>query len=179
MNRLTSMPACISFSADSLIRSLLPSTSSPPSVVTSSRVSGTKQANSGFTLMEMVVSLFLIILMENRRRGMFLGYGVKPLYGVGDAVRRYHGYYFSWAIIYTFWYHPIETTLGHLFGTFYILLIFLQGSLFFVAFPGLCPGLLSAALLRRTENTVLPNLGLLVRSARSESHGRSYSATNR
>ena len=49
----------------------------------------------------------------------------------GYALRRYHGYYFSWAVIYTFWYHPIELTLGHLLGTFYVLMLLLQGSLFF------------------------------------------------
>ncbi len=80
------------------------------------------------------IMLFLIILMENRRRGMFLGYGVKPLYGVGDAVRRYHGYYFSWAIIYTFWYHPVEMTSGHLAGFAYMMLLILQSSLFFTRF---------------------------------------------
>ena len=78
--------------------------------------------------------LFLIILMENRRRGLFMGYKVKQLYGVGDAVRRYHGYYFSWAIIYTFWYHPVEMTSGHIAGFAYMMLLILQSSLFFTRF---------------------------------------------
>jgi len=78
--------------------------------------------------------LFLIILMENRRRGLFLGKGVKALYGVGDAVRRYHGYYFAWAIIYTFWYHPVEMTSGHIAGFAYMTLLLLQSSLFFTRF---------------------------------------------
>ncbi|MGI9342251.1 MAG: hypothetical protein ACR2QV_05340 [Gammaproteobacteria bacterium] len=78
--------------------------------------------------------LFLILLMENKRRGLFFGYGAKPLYGVGDAVRRYHGYYFSWAIIYTFWYHPVEMTSGHLAGFAYMMLLLLQCSLFFTRF---------------------------------------------
>jgi hypothetical protein len=78
--------------------------------------------------------LFLIILMENRRRGLFLGKPVKALYGVGDATRRYHGYYFSWAIIYTFWYHPVEITSGHLAGFAYMMLLILQSSLFFTRF---------------------------------------------
>ena len=25
-----------------------------------------------------------------------------------DVAKRYHGYVFSWAVIYTFWYHPME-----------------------------------------------------------------------
>jgi len=78
--------------------------------------------------------LFLIILMENRRRGLFLGKSVKALYGVGDTVRRYHGYYFSWAIIYTFWYHPVEMTSGHLAGFAYMMLLVLQSSLFFTRY---------------------------------------------
>ena len=78
--------------------------------------------------------LFFIILMENRRRGLFLGKPVKALYGVGDSVRRYHGYYFSWAIIYTFWYHPVEITSGHLAGFAYMSLLILQSSLFFTRF---------------------------------------------
>ena len=78
--------------------------------------------------------LFLIILMENRRRGLFFGKPVKALYGVGDAVKRYHGYYFSWAIIYTFWYHPVELTSGHLAGYAYMSLLILQSSLFFTKF---------------------------------------------
>ena len=78
--------------------------------------------------------LFLIILMENRRRGLFLGKPVKALYGVGDTVKRYHGYYFSWAIIYTFWYHPVELTSGHLAGFAYMMLLILQSSLFFTRF---------------------------------------------
>jgi hypothetical protein len=46
-------------------------------------------------------------------------------------VRRYHGYYFAWATVYTFWYHPMVNTSGHLIGFFYMFLLLLQGSLFF------------------------------------------------
>jgi hypothetical protein len=34
-----------------------------------------------------------------------------------EYVRKYHGYFFSWAVIYTFWYHPMENTYGHALGT--------------------------------------------------------------
>ena len=47
------------------------------------------------------------------------------------AAKTYHGYYFSWAIIYTFWYHPMVMTQGHLLGFFYMFLLLLQGSLFY------------------------------------------------
>lgn len=81
-----------------------------------------------------VLMLWLILLMENRRRGLVFGRPVAFLNTAGDAVRRYHGYYFSWAIIYTFWYHPIEMTPGHLAGFAYMALLFLQSSLFFTRY---------------------------------------------
>ena len=86
------------------------------------------------SMMSVILMLWLILLMENRRRGLLFGWGPKFLNNAGDAVRRYHGYYFSWAIIYTFWYHPIELTSGHLAGFAYMFLLMLQGSLFFTRF---------------------------------------------
>ena len=81
-----------------------------------------------------VIMLLLILIMENGRRGLFFSKPVRALNGVGAVVRRYHGYYISWAITYTFWYHPIEITSGHLIGTFYMFMLFLQGSLFYTRF---------------------------------------------
>jgi hypothetical protein len=81
-----------------------------------------------------VLMLFLILLMENQRRGLFFGRRAPFLETAGDAVRRYHGYYFSWAIIYTFWYHPVEMTYGHLAGFAYMNLLLLQSSLFFTRY---------------------------------------------
>jgi hypothetical protein len=78
--------------------------------------------------------LFLILLMENNRRGLFFGKRIPQLATTGDAVRRYHGYYFSWAIIYTFWYHPVEITPGHIAGFSYMSLLLLQSSLFFTRY---------------------------------------------
>ena len=78
-----------------------------------------------------ILLLVMVLLMENQRRGLFFGKKIKVLNKPGKLVRYYHGYIFSWAVIYTFWYHPMESTSGHLIGTFYTLLIMLQGSLFF------------------------------------------------
>lgn len=86
------------------------------------------------SMMSVVLMLFLILLMENGRRGLFFGKPVEGLRKVGDTVKRYHGYYFSWAIIYTFWYHPVELTSGHLAGFAYMMLLLLQSSLFFTRF---------------------------------------------
>jgi len=81
-----------------------------------------------------ILMLLLILLMENGRRGLFFGRKVASLEGTGEMVRRYHGYYFSWAIIYTFWYHPVELTSGHIAGFAYMMLLLLQSSLFFTRF---------------------------------------------
>lgn len=78
-----------------------------------------------------IVLLVLVLLMENQRRGLAFGLRAPGLKTAGEVTRRYHGYFFSWAVIYTFWYHPMEDTFGHLLGTFYTLLIVLQGSLFY------------------------------------------------
>ncbi|MCF6471403.1 hypothetical protein FAF44_23855 [Nonomuraea sp. MG754425] len=77
-----------------------------------------------------VLLLVLVLLMENRRRGLFLGKPVPLGRAVVDFARRYHGYLFAWAAVYTFWYHPAEATSGHLIGFFYMFLLLLQGSLF-------------------------------------------------
>ena len=75
--------------------------------------------------------LVWVLLMENPRRGLFFGKKIGFPRRLTDAARRYHGYYFAWAIVYTFWYHPMEATSGHLIGFLYMFLLMLQGSLFF------------------------------------------------
>jgi hypothetical protein len=79
-----------------------------------------------------ILLLLAVLLIENRRRGIAFG---QPWGGFvrasGDVVRRYHGYYFAWATIYTFWYHPMLATYGHLLGFLYMFLLFTQASLFF------------------------------------------------
>lgn len=78
-----------------------------------------------------IVMLVVILLMETRRRGLFWGKKIGALDESGGFWRRYHGYVFAWAIIYTFWFHPTVATLGHLIGFLYMFLLMLQGSLFF------------------------------------------------
>jgi hypothetical protein len=77
-----------------------------------------------------ILMLVAILLMENQRRGLFLGKRVSFKKQVGSFSRKYHGYLFAWATVYTFWYHPMENTPGHLVGFFYMFLLLLQGSLF-------------------------------------------------
>jgi len=78
-----------------------------------------------------IVLLVWILLMENNRRGMFFGKKLPIGQRIIRFARKYHGYFFAWATIYTFWYHPMEPTSGHLIGFFYMFLLLLQGSLFF------------------------------------------------
>lgn len=78
-----------------------------------------------------VLLLVFVLIMENPRRGMFFGKRAPLREEVVRWLRKYHGYYFAWAAIYTFWYHPMEPTSGHLIGFFYMFLLLLQGSLFF------------------------------------------------
>ncbi len=85
-------------------------------------------------LVSVAIMLIWVLLMETPRRGLF--FGKKPPFSksIIRAAKKYHGYYFSWAIIYTFWYHPTEATWGHLMGFSYIFVLLLQGSLFFTRF---------------------------------------------
>jgi len=78
-----------------------------------------------------IIMLVLILHMENQRRGVFFGRRIRFLTETGRVVRKYHGYVFSWAIVYTFWFHPMENTSGHLLGFFYMFMLMAQGSLFF------------------------------------------------
>jgi hypothetical protein len=88
-----------------------------------------------------IMMLVLIIAMEYKDRGILFGWpSNKPnkvtwYLRLGDVymklIRKYHGYAFSWAAIYTFWYHPMESTVGHVMGFMYTSMMMLQGSLIF------------------------------------------------
>lgn len=78
-----------------------------------------------------ILMLVVIIMMETDRRGMWFGQPNSLFLEAADVAKRYHGYIFSWAAIFTFWYHPMEGYLGHIFGTFHVMIIMLQGALAF------------------------------------------------
>lgn len=78
-----------------------------------------------------ILLLVWVLLMENSRRGLVLGKRIPIGKQISSFALKYHGYVFSWAIIYTFWYHPMFSSVSHLTGFLYTLLIMLQGSLFF------------------------------------------------
>lgn len=79
-----------------------------------------------------IVLLLVVMLIENRRRGLAFGLTAGGFVArAGDFARRYHGYYFAWATIYTFWYHPMVFTQGHALGFLYMFLLLTQGALMF------------------------------------------------
>ena len=78
-----------------------------------------------------IFMLVFVLFMENHERGLFMGARLPVAAVVGNFAKKYHGYLFSWSAIYTFWYHPCESTSGHLAGFFYTYLILLHGGLAF------------------------------------------------
>ena len=76
------------------------------------------------------IMLIWVLLMENNRRGLFFGYSIPFPKDLIQFSRKYHGYYFSWAIVYNFWYHPMEGTFPHLSGLLYKFILMTQSCLF-------------------------------------------------
>ncbi|XP_041477425.1 uncharacterized protein LOC121425438 isoform X2 [Lytechinus variegatus] len=92
-----------------------------------------------------IMLLVFVLMIEYRNRGMAFGWPSKDdtnnisnklrlPWGPQELIRRYHGYAFSWAAIYTFWYHPMENTVGHALGFTHTWLFMLQGSLMYTQF---------------------------------------------
>ena len=93
---------------------------------------GLAQDTSVFSSQLSVIFLLILVLMiEAPRRGILFGTAGNWLAGVRGTLIRFHGYYFAWAVTYTYWFHPMETTPGHLLGFFYTLLLMVQGSFVF------------------------------------------------
>ena len=79
-----------------------------------------------------ILMLIIVLMMEAPTRGFFFGRPTYPWNMEAVVVaKRYHGYVFSWAVIYAFWYHPMEGYFGHLFGFLHVWLVMLQGSLIY------------------------------------------------
>jgi hypothetical protein len=75
-----------------------------------------------------IVLLSIVLIIENQRRGLFLGRKAgKPFTpSVAAFFRSSHKYIFAWALIYTFWFHPMATDPQLLSGFFYMFLLFTQ-----------------------------------------------------
>jgi hypothetical protein len=75
--------------------------------------------------------LVFVLIIENRRRGLFLGKRIdKPLsIQVTGFIRRIHMYIVAWALVYTFWFHPMAVDPQLLSGFIYMFFLFTQMSL--------------------------------------------------
>ena len=78
-----------------------------------------------------IIMLAVILVIENPRRGLFLGRRAgKPFTArVSGFFRRNHPYILAWALVYTFWFHPMASDPQLLSGFLYMFLLLTQLSL--------------------------------------------------
>ena len=83
------------------------------------------------SLAAVALLLVWVWVLEAPRRGVAAGARPRPLSAAGlraTAIAT-HGYYFSFATVYTLWFHPAAATAAHLSGFFYVFLLLLQAGL--------------------------------------------------
>ncbi len=86
----------------------------------------------GSALGSVAFILMLTLALESPRRGLFFGNRrIMPPAELVRFARRFHGYIFSWAATYNFWYHPIDPKPLHYTGLFHTLLLFVQSALIY------------------------------------------------
>jgi hypothetical protein len=78
-----------------------------------------------------ILMLVFVLIIENRRRGLILGKRIdKPLnVQVTGFIRRIHMYIVAWALVYTFWFHPMAVDPQLLSGFIYMFFLFTQMSM--------------------------------------------------
>jgi hypothetical protein len=83
-----------------------------------------------------IVMLVFLLIMQNRHRGIILGKKAgRPITrNVAGVFRKMHMYVFSWALVYTFWFHPMDSDPQLLTGFLYMFLLFTQVSLSYTKF---------------------------------------------
>jgi hypothetical protein len=77
-----------------------------------------------------ILMLLLILLMENPRRGFIWGKKLPIGKDAITGIYKWHGYYIQWALVYTFWFHPMDGSLAMFFGFMYMFLLLFQSSTF-------------------------------------------------
>jgi len=75
--------------------------------------------------------LMVVLALEAPRRGLVWGRGTSLPAGMFAALKKSHGTLFTWALVYTFWYHPTVGTFGHLMGFAYLFALLWQSVLLF------------------------------------------------
>jgi hypothetical protein len=78
-----------------------------------------------------IIMLVVVLIIENRRRGLILGRKIeRPLTAeVTRFFRQNHMYVFAWALVYTFWFHPMAVDPQLISGFIYMFFLFTQMSL--------------------------------------------------
>ncbi|MHA2185110.1 MAG: hypothetical protein ACXAAI_08935, partial [Promethearchaeota archaeon] len=74
-----------------------------------------------------IIMLSILLVMQNPKRGIFFGKKEKRLMRpeVAGTIMKSHQLIFSWALVYTFWFHPMDSSPALLRGFFLMGLLFL------------------------------------------------------
>ena len=75
-----------------------------------------------------IVMLALLLVMQNPQRGLFFGKKAGKIMRpeVAQVFMGSHPFIFSWALVYTFWFHPMDSSPALLSGFFFMGLLFIQ-----------------------------------------------------
>jgi len=73
-----------------------------------------------------IIVLILMIFLLAPKRGVFFGKFRNMPNTILQFLKKYHGLYISWALVYTFWFHPTEGVDSLLYGFIYMFLLFIQ-----------------------------------------------------
>ena len=78
-----------------------------------------------------ILMLVFVLIIENRRRGFILGKKLEKPFTtqVTGFFRRIHMYIVAWALVYTFWFHPMAVDPQLISGFLYMFFLFTQMSL--------------------------------------------------
>ncbi|MFW9822353.1 MAG: hypothetical protein ACFFE4_05435 [Candidatus Thorarchaeota archaeon] len=78
-----------------------------------------------------IVMLSILLIMQNPKRGIFFGKKENKLMRpkVAKTFMTSHQVIFSWALVYTFWFHPMDSSPALLSGFFFMGLLFTQMAL--------------------------------------------------
>ncbi|MFX0106245.1 MAG: hypothetical protein ACFE75_12265 [Candidatus Hodarchaeota archaeon] len=78
-----------------------------------------------------IVMLSILLVMQNSKRGLFFGKKENKLMRpeVAKTFMTSHQIIFSWALVYTFWFHPMDSSPALLSGFFFMGLLFIQMTL--------------------------------------------------
>ncbi|NMC08444.1 MAG: hypothetical protein GYA24_24765 [Candidatus Lokiarchaeota archaeon] len=77
-----------------------------------------------------ILMLLLTLLIETPRRGFFWGKKLPIGKDAMNGMIKWHGYYIQWALVYTFWFHPMDGSFAMITGFAYMFLLLFQSSTF-------------------------------------------------